>query len=60
MTRLILVFAVVALLMPNATAKELDVNSLVTTVRAVGPKGAGHRDAIAAMRELSNRLRSGR
>ncbi|MCH7727724.1 MAG: hypothetical protein IH991_14770 [Planctomycetes bacterium] len=53
MTRLILVFAVIALLMPNATAKELDVKSLVTTVRAVGPKGAGHRDAIAAMRELS-------
>ncbi len=34
-----------------ASAAELD--SLLETLRAVGPKGAGHREAIVAWRELS-------
>lgn len=40
-------------LSPGLRAEQVDVASLVKQIRAVGPKGEGHREAIAAVGKLS-------
>ena len=37
----------------NALADKVDTTTLLAKLRAIGPKGAGHREAIAAWKELS-------
>ncbi len=49
----ILLIAAGGLVVSSARAAETELGSLLTTIRAVGPKGAGHVEAIAAWRELA-------
>ena len=37
-----------------SVASAVDLSKLISTVKKIGPEGAGHEDAIAAMNELSN------